>query len=242
MKKILLLSALLIFACSAELYSQQLNKTGNEYYKIFKTEHSIGKGVQKIYEFLEANQTAPVVLKFIREETSHNKIFFESILFVSMKNLKNSQFSWNSKTKSRMAIFEYAIYGTFSVAFKNGRYRVNYIPTNIFYDDIVLEQDLLKTFLRDDIITKESYLDNSLEIAKEKYISMGYSDKKADEMIKKHILGVNMFDGVSLRLYKGKTLPQIDYNNYLENKKKWDEFVSLIFNNINEFVNSQEDW
>ena len=78
-------------------------------------------------------------------------------------------------------------------------------------------------------MSKDDYLEYSLEASKNTYLSMGYSEKKAQKMIDKYV---------------GK-FSDSSYKAYMTNKPLWDKKINSIFQSIINYVessNSDDDW
>ena len=56
---------------------------------------------------------------------------------------------------------------------------------------------------------------------------MGYSDKKSQKMVNKYVL----------------PLADINYKNYIDNRKEWEYSIKTTFKSIDNFINSaNDDW
>ena len=121
----------------------------------------------------------------------------------------------------------YRVSNTLTISFREGKYKVDFIPTKISYNGTDVDSSQFNQFITNDILSKEAYLEYSTEAAKNSFIKMGYSDKKSQKMVNKYVL----------------PLADINYKNYIDNRKEWEYSIKTTFKSIDNFINSaNDDW
>ena len=207
MKKIFLLSALLIFAYSS---AQKINKNGDGYSEVYQTDLTIKEVNQKVVEWVSENYKSA---KDVIELNIENKIILKGNFLIDMK--------------ATGLIAQYRISNTLSFYFREGRWKIDFIPTKISYDGTDVDSYLFKQFITNEVMSKDAYLEYSIEAIKNLYIKMGYSDKKSLKMVNKYIL----------------PNADISYKNYIDNKKEWEYSINSTFKSIDDFVKRiKDDW
>tara|TARA_B110000879_G_scaffold169881_1_gene220049 strand:- start:590 stop:1213 length:624 start_codon:yes stop_codon:yes gene_type:complete len=207
MKKLLLLSALLIFAYSS---AQKINKNGDGYSEVYQTDLTIKEVNQKVVEWVSENYKSA---KDVIELNIESKIILKGNFLIDMK--------------AAGLIVQYRISNTLSFYFREGRWKIDFIPTKISYDGTDVDSYLFKQFITNEVMSKDTYLEYSIEVAKNLYIKMGYSDKKSLKMVNKYVL----------------PNADISYKNYIDNKKEWEYSINSTFKSIDDFVKrAKDDW
>ena len=208
MKNILLLfSALLIFAYSS---AQKINKNGDGYSEVYQTDLTIKEVNQKVVEWVSENYKSA---KDVIELNIESKIILKGNFLIDMK--------------AAGLIVQYRISNTLSFYFREGRWKIDFIPTKISYDGTDVDSYLFKQFITNEVMSKDTYLEYSIEVAKNLYIKMGYSDKKSLKMVNKYVL----------------PNADISYKNYIDNKKEWEYSINSTFKSIDDFVKrAKDDW
>lgn len=207
MKKLLLLSVLLIFAYSS---AQKINKNGDGYFEVYQTDLTIKEANQKAVEWIAVNYKSA---KNVIELDTESKIILKGNFLIDMK-VKNLNVN-------------YRVSNTLTISFREGKYKVDFIPTKISYNGTDVDSSQFNQFITNDILSKEAYLEYSTEAAKNSFIKMGYSDKKSQKMVNKYVL----------------PLADINYKNYIDNRKEWEYSIKTTFKSIDNFINSaNDDW
>jgi len=207
MKKLFLL--LLVFAIS-QVNAQQINEEGNGYFEVYNTELTIKEANQKVIEWIAENYKSA---KDVIQLSTEKKIILKGNFLVPMmaNNLN----------------VDYRVHKTLTFSFRDGRYKIDLVPTRISYNGTDVDVKQFSQFITDEIMSKEYFTEYSIEAAKDSFIKMGYSEKKAQKMVEKYLL----------------PLTDINYEGYLSNRKEWNNSIKATFENINEFVNeSEDDW
>ncbi|MGC6525391.1 MAG: hypothetical protein ACON30_03845 [Flavobacteriaceae bacterium] len=207
MKKLLLL---LFVSAIFQVNAQKINDDGNGYFEVYKTELTIKETNQKVVEWIAENYKSA---KDVIQLSTEKKIILKGNFLVPMMA---NDLSVN-----------YRVHKTLTFSFRDGRYKIDLVPTRISYNGTDVDATQFSQFITDETMSKQYYTEYSVQVAKDNFIKMGYNDKKAQKMVEKYLL----------------PLTDINYENYLNNKKEWNNSIKATFQNINEFVNkSEDDW
>ena len=121
----------------------------------------------------------------------------------------------------------YRVHKTLTFSFRDGRYKIDLVPKRISYNGTDVDATQFSQFITDETMSKEYYTEYSIQAAKNSFIKMGYSDKKSQKMVNKYVL----------------PLADINYKNYIDNRKEWEYSIKTTFKSIDDFVNSvNDDW
>jgi len=207
MKKLLLL---LFVTTLFSVNAQKINDDGKGYFEVYKTELTIKETNQKVVEWIAENYKSA---KDVIQLNTEKKIILKGNFLVPMMA---NDLSVN-----------YRVHKTLTFSFRDGRYKIDLVPTRISYNGTDVDATQFSQFITDETMSKEYYTEYSTQAAKDNFIKMGYSDKKAQKMVEKYL----------------PKLADINYENYLNNKKEWNNSIKATFQNINEFINkSEDDW
>lgn len=202
---------LLLFVTSLfKVGAQKINKNVDGYSEVYQTELTIKEANQKAVEWIAVNYKSA---KNVIELNTESKIILKGNFLIDMK-VKNLNVN-------------YRVSNTLTISFREGKYKVDFIPTKISYNGTDVDSSQFNQFITNDILSKEAYLEYSIEAAKNSFIKMGYSDKKSQKMVNKYVL----------------PLADINYKNYIDNRKEWEYSIKTTFKSIDDFINSaNDDW
>ena len=121
----------------------------------------------------------------------------------------------------------YRVHKTLTFSFRDGRYKIDLVPKRISYNGTDVDATQFSQFITNETMSKEYYTEYSIQAAKNSFIKMGYSDKKSQKMVNKYVL----------------PLADINYKNYIDNRKEWEHSIKTTFKSIDDFVNNvNDDW
>tara|TARA_B110000902_G_C14002147_1_gene473063 strand:- start:81 stop:701 length:621 start_codon:yes stop_codon:yes gene_type:complete len=204
MKKLLFILILLPIIINA----QKINDDRTGYFKVYETELTVKEANQKIIEWIAENYKSA---KDVIQLNTDKKIILKGNFLVPMMANDLS--------------INYRVHKTLTFTFREGRYKIDLVPTRISYKGTDVDFYMFSQFITDENMSKENYSDFSIKAAKKSFTEMGYSEKKAQKMINKYLL----------------PLTDINYKNYLDNRIDWDNSIKATFKSIGEFVNNVED-
>jgi hypothetical protein len=193
-------------------FGQELNKTNDGYTQVVQVELAKKEVHQKLNEWIGINfASANDVIQLNTED----------------KIIAKGNFSVNFRVEDYS--FKYRVHNTLTLSIREGRYKIDMIPTKVTMDGREVDISMIKQHITAESYSKEAYLEYSLEASKSTYLSMGYTEKKAQKMVDKYV-----------PKFADKT-----YELYLINKSLWDKQINSIFQSIINYVessNSDDDW
>lgn len=207
MKKLLILLLLPLFSLG-----QELNKTNDGYTEVVDIELSKKEIYQKVNEWVALNyNSAQDVIQLNTED----------------KVIVKGNFSINFNVEKY--VFKYRIHNTIAFSIRDSKYKIDLTPNRASSETVGnVENGLFLQYIGS-IMSEDNYSKYILESSKNTYLSMGYSEKKAEKWIDKYIA------------------PTIEdsYNTYVTNKAFWDAKIFSIFKSIKESIsssNTDDDW
>ena len=208
MKKLLILLLLPLFS-----FGQELNKTNDGYTEVVDIELSKKEIYQKVNEWVALNyNSAQDVIQLNTED----------------KVIVKGNFTINFKVQKY--VFTYRIHNSIVFSIRDNKYKIDLVPNSASSDGVGnVDSSIFKQYISDVIYTKDEFLKYSSETAKESYLKLGYTEKKADKWVDKYV--VNMIDD--------------SYNLYMNNKPLWDDEIASTFKSIKESIsssNTDDDW
>ena len=202
-KLLLLLFSLVLFQVNA----QKINKDGNGYFEVYKTKLTIKETNAKVTQWIAENYDSA---KNVTELNSESRIIlkgnFPLTLAAPIKAISD-------------------VHKTLTISFRDGRYKIELIPTKMTYNGTDLGDYFKNQFITENIYSEDEFLKLSIKTSFDSFIAQGYSKKKAQKMINKYVIPD----------------AKINYSNYLINKKIWDNTIASIFYRIKNYVESSED-
>jgi len=113
--------------------------------------------------------------------------------------------------------FPYTVHNSLSISIRENRYKIDLIPSKITYELNELDSSVLSLYLNPQLD-----IDSFMARVKKNLKNLGYTDKKINKLITK------MKDG--------------QYDDYLLNKKNWDNTISSTIKSISDYVENTDDW
>ena len=203
----------LLLFISLVSFGQELNKTNDGYTEVVDIELSKKEIYQKVNEWVALNYNSA---KDVIQLNTEDKVIVKGNFTINFKVTKY--------------VFTYRIHNTLTFSIRDNKYKIDLVPNSASSDGVGnVDSSIFKQYISDVIYTKDEFLKYSSETAKESYLKLGYTEKKADKWVDKYV--VNMIDD--------------SYNLYITNKPLWDYEIASTFKSIKESIsssNTDDDW
>jgi len=183
-----------------------------------------GNGYFEVYQTdLTIKEVNQKVVEWVSENYKSAKDVIE--LNTESKIILKGNFLIDMKVKNLNV--NYRVSNTLTFSFRDGRYKIDLVPKRISYNGTDVDATQFSQFITNETMSKEYYTEYSIQAAKNSFIKMGYSDKKSQKMVNKYVM----------------PLADINYKNYIDNRKEWEYSIKTTFKSINDFVNIvNDDW
>lgn len=183
-----------------------------------------GNGYFEVYQTdLTIKEVNQKVVEWVSENYKSAKDVIE--LNTESKIILKGNFLIDMKVKNLNV--NYRVSNTLTFSFRDGRYKIDLVPKRISYNGTDVDATQFIQFITNETMSKEYYTEYSIQAAKNSFIKMGYSDKKSQKMVNKYVL----------------PLADINYKNYIDNRKEWEYSIKTTFKSIDDFINSvNDDW
>jgi len=183
-----------------------------------------GNGYFEVYQTdLTIKEVNQKVVEWVSENYKSAKDVIE--LNTESKIILKGNFLIDMKVKNLNV--NYRVSNTLTFSFRDGRYKIDLVPKRISYNGTDVDATQFSQFITNETMSKEYYTEYSIQAAKNSFIKMGYSDKKSQKMVNKYVM----------------PLADINYKNYIDNRKEWEYSIKTTFKSIYDFVNIvNDDW
>ena len=183
-----------------------------------------GNGYFEVYQTdLTIKEVNQKVVEWVSENYKSAKDVIE--LNTESKIILKGNFLIDMKVKNLNV--NYRVSNTLTFSFRDGRYKIDLVPKRISYNGTDVDATQFSQFITNETMSKEYYTEYSIQAAKNSFIKMGYSDKKSQKMVNKYVM----------------PLADINYKNYIDNRKEWEYSIKTTFKSIDDFVNIvNDDW
>ena len=183
-----------------------------------------GNGYFEVYQTdLTIKEVNQKVVEWVSENYKSAKDVIE--LNTESKIILKGNFLIDMKVKNLNV--NYRVSNTLTFSFRDGRYKIDLVLKRISYNGTDVDATQFSQFITNETMSKEYYTEYSIQAAKNSFIKMGYSDKKSQKMVNKYVM----------------PLADINYKNYIDNRKEWEYSIKTTFKSIDDFVNIvNDDW
>ena len=182
-----------------------------------------GDGYYEVYETdLSIKETNQKVVEWIADNYKSAKNVIE--LQTESKIVLKGNFPLTFSIPNYKATYD--VHKSLSFSFREGRYKIDLVPTKVTYNGEDMGNFFATQFITENIYSAEEFLNLSVKSATKSFISQGYSEKKTKNMIDKYVIP------------NSKT----NYENYIKNKKVWEKTISSLFEDIKNYIDSEESW